>query len=370
MRKLILDGNKLAWHRDRVEAWKKGEKIAPITIDCALTRACNYKCTYCYSKLQTNDIKRMTEKVLLDFLDDAKEIGVKAISLVSDGESTLSPHLTRFISHAHDIGLDIALGTNGFRLTKEQIDIIVPKLSYLRFNVSAGESGAYSRIHGVTKEHMDQVIANISRSVKLKKELKKDNMTIGLQLVLVPGLNEDQIIPTAKLGQVLGVDYTIIKHCSDDEKHTLGIDYEKYFELKRLLEQAESMSTQNHIVGVKWSKILSKGGREYDKCYGPAFIMQFSGSGLVAPCGMLFNNKFKKDFHIGNIAEKRFKEIFESKRYDEVMKRLASPEFNPKTDCGSLCLQHKVNETLFDIKHNGFELEVPKGESPLGVNFV
>ena len=38
---LILDGTKLQWHWERVEAWERGERIAPITIDMALTRACN-----------------------------------------------------------------------------------------------------------------------------------------------------------------------------------------------------------------------------------------------------------------------------------------------------------------------------------------
>ena len=38
---------------------------------------------------------------------------------------------------------------------------------------------------------------------------------------------------------------------------------------------------------------LKEGKRRYKRCYGPAFIMQFSGSGLVAPCGMLFNRRFK-----------------------------------------------------------------------------
>ena len=38
MTELILDGQKLAWHKDRVDAWLNGERIAPITIDCALTR--------------------------------------------------------------------------------------------------------------------------------------------------------------------------------------------------------------------------------------------------------------------------------------------------------------------------------------------
>ena len=35
--KLILDGTKIGWHLDRVEKWQKGERIAPITIDMALT---------------------------------------------------------------------------------------------------------------------------------------------------------------------------------------------------------------------------------------------------------------------------------------------------------------------------------------------
>ena len=53
--KLILDGTKIAWHEDRVRAWERGERIAPITIDMALTRACNFGCHYCYAMLQEND---------------------------------------------------------------------------------------------------------------------------------------------------------------------------------------------------------------------------------------------------------------------------------------------------------------------------
>jgi len=36
--RLILDGTKIGWHLDRVRAWERGERIAPITIDMALTR--------------------------------------------------------------------------------------------------------------------------------------------------------------------------------------------------------------------------------------------------------------------------------------------------------------------------------------------
>jgi len=86
-KKLILDGQKLLWHKERMANWLNGERIAPITIDCALTKACSYKCVYCYGQLQENKGHNLSKETIFNFLDDAAEIGVKAISFVSDGES-------------------------------------------------------------------------------------------------------------------------------------------------------------------------------------------------------------------------------------------------------------------------------------------
>ncbi len=364
---LILDGQKLAWHSDRVNAWLKGEKIAPITIDCALTRKCNYKCVYCYGQLQANDEKRMTRDVIFRFLDDVAEIGVKAISFVSDGESTCSPYLYDAIIHGKKNGLDMALGTNGVLLKKEKLEEILPALTYLRFNVSAGEPQRYKEIHGCRENDFYKFKNIVKETTKLKKE-KKLETTIGLQMVLMPEF-KDQIIPLVNLGKELKVDYLVIKHCSDDEDGTLGIDYNKYYELKEILQVAESNSTKDYLVKAKWSKIMSGGERKYSKCYGPRFILQMSGSGLVAPCGMLFNDKYKK-YHIGNIAENSFKDIWQSKRYDKVMDLISSSKFDAKKMCGTLCLQHKVNEYLWDIKENNLNITKPEGKPPQHINFI
>ena len=64
---LILDGTKIAWHKSRIDSWEKGERIAPITIDMALTRACNYSCHFCYAMFQENSRKIITKKVIFDF---------------------------------------------------------------------------------------------------------------------------------------------------------------------------------------------------------------------------------------------------------------------------------------------------------------
>jgi len=367
MEKLILDGHKLNWHKERVEAWLEGERIAPITIDCALTRRCTYRCVYCYGQLQANDEKRMTREVIFRFLDDAAEIGVKAISFISDGESTYSPYLYDAIKRGKSNGLDMALGTNGYLLKDEKLEEILPCLTYLRFNISAADPVRYAQIMGCQEDNFYKVCQTIKESVRIKKEKKLD-VTIGTQMVLMPQFS-DQIIPFAKLGKELGVDYSIIKHCSDDESGSLGIDYSQYFKLVDRLKEAEALSEENYLVKVKWSKILSGGKRRYSRCYGPPFIMQMSSSGLVAPCGMLFNKKYKK-YHIGNIVDTSFKEIWKSKRYWEVLNFIASEKFDARKMCGTLCLQHKVNEFLWDLKKGKVSLKEPKGELPMHINFI
>jgi MoaA/NifB/PqqE/SkfB family radical SAM enzyme len=173
MGELILDGHKLLWHKGRVEAWLKGEKIPPITIDCSLTRRCSYGCVYCYGALQANDEKKMTKDVILSFLDDAADIGVKGISFVSDGESTCSPHIYDAILHGKANGLDIALGTNGYLLKEEKLEYILPALTYIRFNISAAKPDRYAEIHGCSEECFFKVVKIISKCVKVKKKKKR-----------------------------------------------------------------------------------------------------------------------------------------------------------------------------------------------------
>jgi MoaA/NifB/PqqE/SkfB family radical SAM enzyme len=365
--RLILDGTKIGWHLDRVRAWERGERIAPITIDLALTRACNYGCSFCYAMLQENDRQVVTADIMFQFLEDCAEIGVRGISLVSDGESTLSPAYIPTIQRGHQLGISMASGTNAFLFNRRKLEEILPCLTYLRVNFSAGQKDRYAEIMGVKPEWFDRVCQNIRDMMEIKR---RDHLpvTIGIQMVLMPQY-ADQIIPFAQLGKELRPDYAVIKHCSDNEDGSLGVDYAAYDRLGDLLKQAEDYSDDEYKVVVKWSKIEAKGTRSYQRCYGAPFLLQISGSGLVAPCGMLFNERYKK-FHIGNIVEQRFKDIWASDRYWEVMNYLASPKFNAQKMCGALCLQHKVNEYLDGHKKERVALVEPSGPQPMHINFV
>jgi len=372
---LVLDGSKLLWHRERLQAWLNGEHIAPITIDCALSSNCTYNCVYCYGKLQRMGQGNLPRDVVMRFLDEAAEIGVKAISFVSDGESACNPSLREAVLRGRANGLDMALGTNGYSLKDEDLPDMLPALTYLRFNISSATPEGYGKIHGVSAKCRDKVLATIRGAVEIK-QAEKLPVTLGLQMVLMPEF-AGEILPLARLGADLGVDYLVIKHCSDDEEGSLGVQYGQYEQLTDVLRRAEALSRPGYLVKAKWSKIMSGGKRGYRACYGPAFILQFSGSGLVAPCGMLFNDKYKR-FHIGSLYEQSFKEMWQGPRWREVMGMLSAKEFDARHDCGSLCLQHKVNELLHEIVCEGKHVDftsyppppTPCDSQPMHINFI
>ena len=240
---LILDSHKLAYHYDRVEAWESGESISPVSVDMALTRACGSMCSFCYAMVQEPQERiAIKTKDALELLDDFAEIGVRGVSLISDGESTLSKAYVPFIKHAAEVGIDVGNATNGWEWGPEKIEEVLPYLSWVRFTVAAGNPESYSKIMFKGPEHthvFDRAMEHIKYAVELKKR-KNLKVTLGIQMVLMPEF-KNEILPFAKLAVDLGVDYGVIKHCSDDEFGTLGVDYDKYVEMYPMLRTSRRM---------------------------------------------------------------------------------------------------------------------------------
>lgn len=368
---LILDSHKLSYHYDRVQAWEAGERIAPVSVDMSLTRACSAMCSFCYAMMQESQA-RSSIKVAhaLNLLDDFAEIGVRSVSLVSDGESTLSRAYVPFIQHAAELGIDVGNATNAWEWEPEKIDQVLPYMTWVRFTVAAGRPESYAELMFKGPEHtqvFDRAISHIRYAVELKRKLGL-SVTLGIQMVLMPHLR-DEIIPFAQLGLDLGVDYAVIKHCSDDEQGTLGIDYSQYESLHGLLEQAEAMSNEQTKVIVKWSKIRDGDKPSYSRFYGPQFLLQISGSGLVAPSGMFFNARYSK-LHIGNFTEERFRDIWRSERYWRAMDYLASPNFDARSMMGTLPIQHYVSVALDNHAKGVQRIQPGTGAKPLHHNFL
>ncbi len=416
-----LDGTKIARdeHRERVQAYMAGEKVAPITIDMALTQKCSLKCTYCYAGLQQNTATPSFWSTYKQLIDDFVSIGhrpgqgVRGVSLVSDGESTESPYFHDFIMYGKSRGIDMASGTNGLLLEPARFPELLPALTYLRINLSVGEKAKYGPVMGGNDRLWDKLMDIIGEAVRVNNAHKQENVfreqkrtellrergydratadaglvaqlekempaslqpipitTIGTQMVLLPEY-ADQVLPLTHLSKKLGVDYLVIKHCSDDEMGSLGVDYNWYHTplAQDLLIAAEGLSDSQTSIQAKWSKLKTGRDRNYDRCFGPALMLQISGSGIVAPCGSFFGKGYER-YQIGNFHTTPFRELWASERYWEVLHHLHGGKFNPQHMCETLCLQHKVNESLFKWMDQGQPLPDTRGSSAIPhINFV
>lgn len=365
VKEMLLDHSKVSWWRERVEAWNRGEKIAPITMDVAWTRKCQAACHFCAAQAQASEGGDITREIAFEFLEDAADIGVKGVSLISDGESTMVPYYAESIKYGASLGLKMGVGSNGILFTKDVLEEILPHLTYLRVNFSAGEKKRYAEIMGIKQGLYDRVVQNIRDAMEI---VRRDNLPCNVNMNLVSEPRDaDQLLPFAKLVAELKPHYGIIKHCATDPDGIIKVDYKDYEPLYDIFRECEALSTDTTRIVVKWNRIKNEGKREYTACYGTPFLLQMSGNGLIAPCGPLFNEKYRA-FHIGNITKTRFKRLFESDRYWDVISYLGSKDFNPQDRCTINCVQHLTNDWLFKFKAG--KVDFPTTPIPIHAEFI
>lgn len=350
--KYSMDSHKLNWHLDRVHDWQNGKRVAPIHIDAGLSKGCNIKCEYCYGATQGNLFKKQNDITfpkdrLIKYMKDAGEIGVKSIALIGEAEPTLNPYLYDAIKAGKEAGVDISLATNGI-LFDDGIkgEEALEYLTWIRFNLSAADDSGYRRVHA--SKDFEILMEKIKFCVKTKK-VKNLAVTIGVQMVVTP-TNIDQAIPLAKLCSELEVDYLVLKQCGDTQSNFLGVfkQLSKYKSFEEIFKEAETYSNENYNVITKWEKLTNEGKRDYDSCLGVPFLIYTSGDGKVFPCGMFFDHK-SDEFLMGDLLTQSFKEIFESDRYWDVVKKVS--EIDVHKVCYSNCRTNSINSFLWKIKN-------------------
>jgi len=359
MDKFHLTGHKLLWHEKRLLSWCREERIAPLHIELGLTNVCNAKCIFCYGQYigKENFSNRidLPKKTIVGLFTNAKNVGVKSITLIGEGENTISPYFYDALKCARDINLDLGIATNGIALDKKRIRDLLESFVWIRFSIGASNPMLYKYIHGV--DTFDILINNIKRCVEIKKQYGLKT-TLGLQMVVI-GPNIQEIVPLAKLGAKLGVDYFEIKPCCDTQDNQLEKQFGRGFIVRPyeyvateaifndIFSEAESFSNASYSVIVKRDKFKSPGTTEFKTCLGTQFIIAIDSKGNVAPCGHLLGYR-RDEFSMGNVNNQLFLEIIQSERYWKVQKKVQ--KLNVVKECETNCMHVAMNIWLEKIK--------------------
>jgi len=320
-KKYLFDGCKMFWREQKLQDFMDGKRIMPETIDMGIHKGCNMRCLFCYGTYQKPSQEYIPEEKLIEIAKDAGRCGIKGIAIIGDGEPTLNDGLYEFVQALTENKVESAVATNGLRLNNEQTEILTDNCTWLRFNVSAVDE-KYGVIHRGTKQGSFSYLKSIIRHAVEHK----GKCTVGLQMVLIPECF-DQVVPLAKMGVDLGVDYVQVKQFSDaGSGMPMHFDMNKYDEITEKLKEAEGLANDRTQIVIKWhaleesKKITMKREWSFERCIDLPFLFQVSGNGKCYPCGYMFN---KDEFCYGDLQKQSLYEILNSEKYWGVVENIA-----------------------------------------------
>jgi radical SAM protein with 4Fe4S-binding SPASM domain len=348
MRDLRIDGHKLMFHVERVNAWLEHKTMAPIYLEIAPSGGCNHRCVFCAVDYLKYKPVFLDARVLKKNIRQAARCGVKSVMYAGEGEPLLHPDIVDIVRETKKAGIDVSMTTNGVLLKKEISEKMLKDLSWLRVSLNAGTALTYERVHRSPKGDFGRVLENLKEAVRVKKR-RGLGVTIGAQLLLIPE-NAREVVLCAKKMKGLGLDYVSVKpysqHPLSRSRVEASFKYEDHLGLARDLRKLENKNFSIFFRDVTMKRLNVI--KDYGRCLGLPFWAYINACGDVVACSAFLG---KKDFCYGNIMKHDFKTIMKSARRREIMKRVA--EKLDVTRCRQACRLDKINSYLWELKHPG-----------------
>ncbi len=215
----------VAWQRAARAAADRGQpppafpEGAPLSINLDLTTACNYACDHCIDWEVLNSGISYQEKELRASLERMAAKGLRSVILIGGGEPTVYPGFVGFARFAKDLGLQVAVVSNGGRNDRvlEVVDRFDAK-DWIRLSLDSGTDETFQRMHKPKKAVTLPEICSWIPRIKERNPLPR----VGFSFIITwegaegrPGAavveNLDEIPLAARLARDSGFDYVSFK---------------------------------------------------------------------------------------------------------------------------------------------------------------
>ena len=360
---------KAAHHQDKIETFRKGGQPVPLQVQLIISDLCNHNCSFCAYRMEgytsnqnfgewdgvknminNNPNRMISYEKCKEILDDCKEMGVKALQFTGGGEPTVHPKHREIFQHTLDLGLDLALVTNG-GLVKDGLAEILAQSKWVRFSLDAATSETHSSLREVSPMLFEKTLRNISKVVKARENFSDSDLVIGVGFVVTKE-NWKEVYEGVKIYSDLGVDNARISAVftpDDFEYHE-----EHYEEVKELVSKAkEDFETPEFKVFDLFGdrlEDLQQHRPDYSFC-GYMHLNTYIGGDLkVYTC---CNNAYNSYGEMGSLVDQRFKDFWYS---NEKIKEYT--DFNAKG----------CERCMFNNKNRFINYLVD--EAPVHINYV
>ena len=319
---------KVVHHMHMIDQLREGEQPIPSQVQLIISDVCNHDCSFCAYRMsgytsnenfgivdsiseqvENNPNRKIPYEKCVEILENCKEMGVKAIQFTGGGEPTTHPDHPKIFQKVIDLGMDLALITNGAILKPDVIDTLV-HAKWVRVSVDAGTPEMYSHIRSIKKERFNDTLKNISRLVNAKAKSADTDLLVGVGYV-VDQNNFGEIYKLAKIVSEMGVDNMRIGAIFTPE----GFEYHRAHhstvveQIQRIKEDFQSDTfTIFDAFNDRIDDLIHK-SPDYDNCGYMHFDTYIGGDLKVYSC---CNNAYSKHGEMGSIEGQSFKEFWMS----------------------------------------------------------
>ena len=172
----------------------------------SITDRCNFRCSYC---MPSEGMQWMPRDELLTYEELSRvarvcveRFGFESIR-ITGGEPTVRAHLPVLIRRLADLGVDLAMTTNGSTLDHQAAELAQAGLSRINISIDSLRRDRFAAITG--RDALDRVLAGIDAAVAAGLH------PVKLNCVVVRGVNDDEILDFASYGRERGLELRFIE---------------------------------------------------------------------------------------------------------------------------------------------------------------
>jgi radical SAM protein with 4Fe4S-binding SPASM domain len=306
-------------------------------VEFEITTECNFRCIHCYCNAGEKDDDELNFDEIKNLVIQAKELGIYELDLVG-GEPLIHPKILDIIAFAKGIGQKILINTNGSLITDDfakSLKKVYPELIIgVSLDGSDPETNDFIRGKG-----------NFEKAIKGIEILIKNNFSVSI-LHIINKINWLKFENIIKLAKEFGIRNIYVDRFIPVGR---GEIFANYLDM-RDEEWAEAILYVREIVKKYRKKINfyveeSISGKP---CSAGTTHVSILANGNVVPCGHL---RFDSKYYLGNIREKRLKDILYSINLNKIFKSSKSCQnCELKNYCNGGCkayqiIKNKENDT-------------------------
>jgi MoaA/NifB/PqqE/SkfB family radical SAM enzyme len=212
---------KVLSHLGRLEAWQRGEKPAPVTIEWDLSNRCTYGCqdchfAYTHSKGPWTRQPRMLPMLhdragdladpllVLRALKEVSAAGVKAVVWTGGGEPTTHPDWPSTIDTALDFGLSQGMYTLGALLVRDTAMFLANRVDWVVVSLDAADAATYAAEKRTVPD-------NFEKACNAIREMAGHKATVGVSFLLHEANWREAAYRMLPLARSLGASYTTFR---------------------------------------------------------------------------------------------------------------------------------------------------------------